>query len=632
MRDLTTGVRTRMKAKSGTAPHVLVEMEFDSPVGNVSPGQSTYITWVARNSSEYSDIVVLARLDGNPWEECYNGGPIPGIENDQSYAGRTIHVRQLFRMDGTTRQSPELISLKLQIYFDEGETLWEHEENGYTALRNATLRGVEVVNDVQPLVRLQNQTGAVFGNAGGYAYFPETGVLHVSRPTEDAAVAESLASFSVEGWVWVDPQIFVGGGLYATVWSWDEGPELQISRDFLSFRVLLVRNGSYGSRWAQRIDSLAVESARNIVQGERWYHIAFTWNGTRATLFIDGALAGSVTARTYKHLDAGGDPEQFEHPTQHPYRGPWALQTDGPFRLGQIYAHNDAGVFDDPEVVFPSPFRGRMDEVRVWKQRVLNSADVVRRMTRSLTLEERVRYGNGGDFTLALDLPCDGSFTDRSGFDNPVEVRQPEGFPEDIHFETFAEPWSVFGNPQYSTAVGYRESPPVTIRVQGERCLRVASTSFPVAWSGKSFLGAAHIGSVGAVKESASGELTGMSFTLTAIPEGKGLANIAIALGEQYCNRPARMWLALLNELNLIEPDPVIIYEGLMDTMPFIYGKESALSVNTEHWLRDWLRASMRRWTHNDQQRRYPWDLFFSLLQRVLEKEIWWPGTNELKA
>ena len=68
-----------------------------------------------------------------------------------------------------------------------------------------------------------------------------------------------------------------------------------------------------------------------------------------------------------------------------------------------------------------------------------------------------------------------------------------------------------------------------------------------LTFNGKTFYGVGDLGSIDAVTESADLSANGLTLTLSSVTQ----ENVAIALGENYQNRPATIYLALL-DLSLI--------------------------------------------------------------------------------
>lgn len=98
-----------------------------------------------------------------------------------------------------------------------------------------------------------------------------------------------------------------------------------------------------------------------------------------------------------------------------------------------------------------------------------------------------------------------------------------------------------------------------------------------------------------------------MSFTLS----GTELANLSIALTENFTDDRFVLYRALLDSSNSVIADPVLIWDGRIDNWDFSEQPEtgeSSLKWNTSnHWV-DFNRTAGRRANDSDQQLFYPGD------------------------
>ena len=132
---------------------------------------------------------------------------------------------------------------------------------------------------------------------------------------------------SVEAWVYFDPDedtqySVLGASKYMYIATW--ALQRNIGGQLLDYPIRV------GDSWPTSVE---------MPQG-RWAHIAATWSGTNASLYIDGQLADSTTT--------------FTSPGTSPIGA-------SPFRIGAIY--------DNPSTVgspWSSFWDGMIDEVRVW--------------------------------------------------------------------------------------------------------------------------------------------------------------------------------------------------------------------------------------------------------------------------
>jgi hypothetical protein len=134
------------------------------------------------------------------------------------------------------------------------------------------------------------------------------------------------------------------------------------------------------------------------------------------------------------------------------------------------------------------------------------------------------------------------------------------------------------------------------------------------------FLGVGRLGEFSAVSEGAELQAYGVAIKLSGVaPE-----HVAIALGEHYQGRAARIWLGFLDANHAIVPNPALIFQGRMDDMPISLGETAEIAVNVESRLADWERPRVRRYTDADQQERHPGDLGCQFVAQMVEKELVW--------
>jgi hypothetical protein len=136
--------------------------------------------------------------------------------------------------------------------------------------------------------------------------------------------------------------------------------------------------------------------------------------------------------------------------------------------------------------------------------------------------------------------------------------------------------------------------------------VRATNAGYPVDWNAQTWLGLAELGTVEAIDESLSIEAKALKFTVQGVDNSK----VAIALGEKYQGRAARMWVGFVEAGVGIVADPALAFAGRIDQMIVQRGdKEAAVSVTAESRFAAWNRAKLRRYSDADQQAAHPGDL-----------------------
>lgn len=139
------------------------------------------------------------------------------------------------------------------------------------------------------------------------------------------------------------------------------------------------------------------------------------------------------------------------------------------------------------------------------------------------------------------------------------------------------------------------------------------------------FVGVGTLGQISAIEEGSELRAYGITLSLTGVDP----AQLSIALNEKYQGRLAKVWLGFLeNDYTLID-DPVLVFSGMMDTMPIELGQTATISLTVENVMSRWENPNPRnqRYTSADQQDTYPGDLFFEFSSSVPARELVW-GKN----
>lgn len=141
-----------------------------------------------------------------------------------------------------------------------------------------------------------------------------------------------------------------------------------------------------------------------------------------------------------------------------------------------------------------------------------------------------------------------------------------------------------------------------------------------IIWDSKSFLGVGDFGSVTSVEETTELSAPTLEFALTGIPS----EFISTSLTENIRNREVILYLGFIDSNGVIVDDPVILFEGRMDTMPISLGDNAVVRVLAESKLKDWARPRIQRYTNEGQQAKFPGDKGFEFVAQMVERTIPW--------
>jgi hypothetical protein len=150
--------------------------------------------------------------------------------------------------------------------------------------------------------------------------------------------------------------------------------------------------------------------------------------------------------------------------------------------------------------------------------------------------------------------------------------------------------------------------------------IRVHTGAGPIGYAGSTFNGIGDFGKISALEENALVQASGLSLTLSGIDPDQ----LSIALGEHYQGRALILYVGMLDsDLQLVD-DPVILWQGRMDTMMITLGGSATITITAQNPLADWDRPRVRRYNNDDQQARYPGDKGLEYVEKTVNKEILW--------
>ena len=117
---------------------------------------------------------------------------------------------------------------------------------------------------------------------------------------------------------------------------------------------------------------------------------------------------------------------------------------------------------------------------------------------------------------------------------------------------------------------------------------RVWSGRGDITWGGETYAGVGDLGKISAVEEGVDDKALGIALELTGIPG----AMISLALGEDVQGRSCHVWVSFLDASYALVADPVLVFQGRMDTMDVKLGETATVSVTAQSKLIDWDRPA----------------------------------------
>lgn len=144
-----------------------------------------------------------------------------------------------------------------------------------------------------------------------------------------------------------------------------------------------------------------------------------------------------------------------------------------------------------------------------------------------------------------------------------------------------------------------------------------------IVYGGNTYLAVGGLGSVDTISETSNLEAKGLSLTLSGIDSN----HIAIALGQNYQGRAAKIYFALLdNNHELVSAH--LMFTGRMDVMSINLGETATISLSIEHQLIDAGRPKIRRFTHEEQKVRDATDDGLQYVVAIENLDINWGRTD----
>jgi hypothetical protein len=141
--------------------------------------------------------------------------------------------------------------------------------------------------------------------------------------------------------------------------------------------------------------------------------------------------------------------------------------------------------------------------------------------------------------------------------------------------------------------------------------------NYDVTINSKPYIGAGSIMSISRIDETGDLDAKGATITITGIPS----EYISAALTLPYLNRECRIYFGVMSD----PTDYTQIFTGEIDQMNIVEQPGTAtIQINVENVLVILERPTIRRYTHEDQQTRYPGDLGLIFVAGLQDKDIPW--------
>lgn len=142
----------------------------------------------------------------------------------------------------------------------------------------------------------------------------------------------------------------------------------------------------------------------------------------------------------------------------------------------------------------------------------------------------------------------------------------------------------------------------------------------PIIWNGKTFLGVGEFGGISAMQESIENQASGITLTLSGVDS----SNISAALGSFFQGNLGIVYLVLLDSGYQMIGDPVILFQGKIDTQTIILADTGTINVTIENRLSDWDRPRLSQYNDQYQQSIYQGDTGLAYAATTAATPIQW--------
>ncbi len=154
--------------------------------------------------------------------------------------------------------------------------------------------------------------------------------------------------------------------------------------------------------------------------------------------------------------------------------------------------------------------------------------------------------------------------------------------------------------------------------------IRLCSRLKSISYSGGTYQGVGTIGAIGNITENKNLDPSSCKITLAGTNDGV----LSSFSNNDHLNRDIKIMVALLDSSRQIIGEPIDHFVGTMDTVNVNYGRQSTVEIMAKDRLADWDRRQSERWTHEEQQLKYPGDLGFEYITEIRNKQITWPKAS----
>lgn len=164
--------------------------------------------------------------------------------------------------------------------------------------------------------------------------------------------------------------------------------------------------------------------------------------------------------------------------------------------------------------------------------------------------------------------------------------------------------------------------PAVLVKIDSTPAVNVWSGAGSITVDGTTYTGVGEFGNIDVINETSEVEAPALSLTLSGIPS----ANLVLAFDDTEQGAAVTVYLVFFDEAGaLVDSTPITAYRGYVETFDIVSdGKTATVRVNTNNLLSKLFGNNISRYTHEEQQRRYPGDMGLQHITTIQDKEFTW--------
>lgn len=172
-------------------------------------------------------------------------------------------------------------------------------------------------------------------------------------------------------------------------------------------------------------------------------------------------------------------------------------------------------------------------------------------------------------------------------------------------------------------------TPPIALLVEMDLTapLYLNTSNIDLEIDGTTYYGTRGLGKIGPLSDTPA-EVRGIQFELSGVSSDA----IALALAAPVQGKAVRIKLAVLHPADYTVLDARNRWAGLLDVMSISEsGGMATIAVSAEHAGIDLARPASSLYSHAEQQRLHPGDLFLQFLADQVDRRVVWPSREYFK-